>query len=372
MPLYPDDGQSYTTNECGRKYVTTSNINFSGGKDTGPRNDLPPKTLYYPYGAYNPSRCDCSQVNNPYGNTYVGVGDCAGGDSAWDCCGCVIKSWNQANLPGCCKPDSTQDAGVYGQACDPSWCPFGRTCLLDKSTNNVTNYKDHCVNNIDDKRCLDACKQFNTATTYQDRPTWCDEYVTKYCKRHEYAGNPDIDSLCSCTNTPILNPECISIKCTNNHDAWRSTDQWSKNCGTICANIIEQAKNMGPEDVDHNSLQNNCSTTISTSSPSSTPQSPSTTQQQSDTSSQNTSSQNTSSTDPNSFRNLVRQHPITAYTNLFDVEGWWKTPDGWIGIGIIIGLLVGIVILIFVLKWIFSSSKPPSSQVTTPVRDVTI
>lgn len=281
------------------------------------------------------------------------------GSGGWDYDGCCIAKWGESNKEACCNPSNPE---MDVQKCDPSWCPFSPDCLKTQST------ADFCLNNVDDKRCLDACKMFNTSGTYKDRPTWCDAYVSKYCKRHQFEKDPDIDSFCSCTNTSILNPECISIKCTNNPEAWRSTDQWSKECGTICANIIEQSRNMGPEDVDHNSLQNNCSTYLSTTttSPSSAPSAPSKPSKPADPSVPDSSNMSPSTpskpdapvdpTDPNLFRNQVIVHPITAYTNLFAIEGWWKTTDGWIGIAIIIGLLIGVFVIFKLISKLFSSS----------------
>lgn len=310
------------------------------------------------------------------------------GSGGWDYAGCCIAEWGEGNKESCCDPKNPE---MDVQKCDPSWCPFSPDCEKAQSTANW------CRDNPTDENCMNICKQYTTYESVKNnqRPDWCDPFVQKYCTINEFSKDSTVQSFCSCINTPVFQPECLSATCTSSANAWRSPQQLERinspdGCGNICAQIVDVSKNQGAGKVDGNYFSIKCpgqklptnTTTNTSSSPSSTPPT-----NPPPSSSNNDDDDDTKFTppvpkkpsvdpqsDPNAFSSQVVQHPIVAYTNLFAIDGWWKTKDGWIGISIIIGLLIVVYAIIKLISSIFSSSPEPQlrQQRLSPSADVSI
>ena len=218
---------------------------------------FPAWTHYLPYDEGHHCECSLHTLHNMGGDKaltndggdggkalWKGCGYCPGG-KAYDCCGCCIQQWADANKIDCCDPsgNSKQDSSIY---CAPSWCPFSPSCLSDASHDMVNLYKDYCLAHLGSKDCLNACMNYNNATDHQKAPPWCPAFMAAYCHLKTSAGEDSMNvtdkTLCACQKHMTGVDECLWPDCVNaaSGTAWMSDKQWeNQRQPTFCTNTCK-------------------------------------------------------------------------------------------------------------------------------------
>jgi len=238
----------------GRTYVQKTDPSLTQ-KDWDPNStSIPQWTATAPYCVpgkpCNPQGCGCPvNLFNSYGidtgnAQLVGCGNCQGGDSSWNCCGCCVQAWEPNNKSKCCDPvpNDEQKSSLY---CDPAWCPFSPACIEEPVTVN------YCQANLTDPQCQEACKAFSSESLISQAPTWCNGFVKQYCQLRKTqstnSGNemsPTDKTVCACSLHNTSSDECLWPDCVKSSDGytWKTVDQYkhikdTTYCSTQCKNI---------------------------------------------------------------------------------------------------------------------------------------
>lgn len=123
-------------------------------------------------------------------------------------------------------------------------------------TDSQDDWMNSCALNFNQSACLNKCAY----TTTSNRPLWCDGAAEQYC-----LNNPTM-SVCQCFD-PKFNTiipgvgitACFKAGCVNT-DAYKTNSmiELSKNCPSLCANIVQIEKTAGKTTIENFVQKLNC------------------------------------------------------------------------------------------------------------------
>lgn len=145
----------------------------------------------------------------------------------WECQGCCVTEWSDLNKADCCDPQGN-DLQKSGLHCHPTWCPWSSSCVREEALPNVAErYRAYCLSHPTDARCLEACllptdttptTTTTTTTTTTSLPTWCYEFMPRYCAAqtpdgHDWPTEDRARLLCYCQTQKTGADECLVVPC---------------------------------------------------------------------------------------------------------------------------------------------------------------